>query len=72
MRRRLIRWLARYEGRAAWALLVGAFVTFGGVVTNLIATGDAKWVTLLASADLFVSSVSSLQQAYGDELDDER
>lgn len=70
MRRRLVRWAARNEGRAAWVMLAGSFVIFVGVVTNLIATGNAKWATLLVAADLFVSSASALQEAYSDELDD--
>lgn len=71
MRRRVIRLAARYEGRIAWALLLTSLAIFVGVVTDLIATGAAKWATLLVAADLFVTSASALQEAYADELGDE-
>lgn len=71
MRRRIIRWAARHEGHMAWVLLAASFMTFLGVLTNLIATGNAKWATLIVAADLFVTSASALQEAYGEELDDE-
>lgn len=70
MKRRLLRWAARAEGPAAWVLLIGAAVTFVAVLVNLIATGNAKWATLLVAADLVVSSASALQEAYSAELDE--
>ncbi len=56
---------------AAWCLLIGGMVTFFAVVTNLIATGSAKWATLLVSADLIVSGLGNVQTAEN-EADDDR
>jgi len=70
VKRRLVRWVARGEAPAAWALLVGAAVTLVAVVLDLVATGTAKWATLLVAADLLVSSASALREAYSDELDE--
>lgn len=70
MRRRLVRWAARAEAPAAWVLLAGSAFTLVAVAANLIATGTAKWATLLVAADLLVSSAGALQEAYDDELDE--
>jgi hypothetical protein len=43
--------------------MTGGAVTFVAVLFNLIATGDAKWATLLVAADLVVSGFSSVQVA---------
>ena len=40
-------------------------------VTNLIATGTAKWATLLVAADLIVSGLGNVQTAEN-EADDDR
>ena len=55
---------------AAWLLLIGGAVTFVAVLTNLIATGTAKWATLLVSADLIVSGLGNVQTAEQDADDD--
>lgn len=63
---RLLHWFGRAERPAAWVLLIGGFVTFIGVITGLIVTGDAKWATLLVAADLVVSGFSAVQQSDDD------
>jgi hypothetical protein len=70
MKRRLLRWAATYEARIAWVLLAVAVGIAVAVVTNLIATGDAKWATLLIAVDLFYTAVGALREAYGEELDE--
>jgi uncharacterized membrane protein HdeD (DUF308 family) len=55
---------------AAWLLLIGGAVTFVAVLTNLIATGTAKWATLLVAADLIVSGLGNVQTAEQDADDD--
>lgn len=47
--------------------MLGGTVTFLAVVFNLIATGNAKWATLLIAADLTVSGFSAVQEAEEDE-----
>lgn len=63
IRRRALRAFAAAERPAAWMLLAGGFATFVGVLTNLIATGTAKWATLLVAADLVVSGFGAVQEA---------
>lgn len=63
MRRRVLRLLDRIEPWAAWGLLAGAAVVFVGVAVDLIATGDARWATLLIAADLLVSGYSEVQDS---------
>lgn len=75
MIRRLAEWLLPIFGAvqrpAAWCLLIGGVVTFLAVVSNLIATGTAKWATLLVAADLIVSGLGNVQTAEN-EADDDR
>lgn len=59
----VLRAFAVAERPAAWLLLVGATVTFFGVLTGLITAGDFKFGTLLISADLMVSGFGAVQQA---------
>jgi hypothetical protein len=66
-KRRILRVFGIIERPAAWSLLLGGVVIFFGVLFNLIATGNAKWATLLVSADLIVSGLSSVQQAHDDD-----
>jgi hypothetical protein len=65
--RRLVRALGRFREPAAWCCLLAGVATFVAVLANLIATGQAKSVTLIASADLFLTGYSELQDATPDE-----
>lgn len=49
----------RVRRPAAWLLLIGAAVTFVGVLVGLIVVGEAKWATLLVAADLLVSGAGA-------------
>jgi hypothetical protein len=69
--RKVLRAFEIAERPAAWVLLVGGVVTFVGVLTGFIFAGDAKWATLLVSADLIVSGFSAVQEAEDDEDPDE-
>lgn len=66
-RRRALHWFALARRPAAWLLLVGAALTFVGVLVNLISVGVAKWATLLIAADLLVSGFDAVQEAEDDE-----
>lgn len=72
---RLAEWLLPIFGAvqrpAAWCLLIGGTLTFFAVLSNLIATGTAKWATLLVAADLIVSGLGNVQTAEN-EADDDR
>lgn len=68
---RLLGLFGAIQRPAAWCLLIGGMVTFLAVVTNLIATGTAKWATLLVAADLIVSGLGNVQTAEN-EADDDR
>ncbi|MDP9440622.1 MAG: hypothetical protein M3P34_00245 [Actinomycetota bacterium] len=63
LRRRLLAAFAAAERPAAWLLLVGGLGTFVAVAANLIATGVAKWATLLVAADLVVSGFGAVQMS---------
>lgn len=67
IRRSVLRWFAIAERPAAWGLLAGGIVTFIGVITDLIATGNAKWATLLIAADLVVSGFGAVQASDDEE-----
>lgn len=71
---RFAEWLLPIFGAAqrpaSWCLLVGGMATFFAVVTNLIATGTAKWATLLVAADLIVSGLGNVQTAENEAEDD--
>lgn len=62
-RRRLLRAMARAEKPAAWVLLIGGIVTFLGVLSGLIVTGEARWATLLVAAGLIVDGFAAVQEA---------
>lgn len=66
-RRAILRAFARAERPAAWCLLAGGATTFVTVAANLVATGSAKWATLLVAADLTVSGFSAVQDATEDD-----
>lgn len=68
--RRLLRWFGAAQRPAAWLLMAGGAVTFVAVALDLIATGEAKWATLLIAADLTVSGFSAVQESEN-ELDSE-
>lgn len=72
---RLAEWLLPIFGAvqrpAAWCLLIGGVVTFFAVLSNLIATGTAKWAMRLVAADLIVSGLGNVQTAEN-EADDDR
>lgn len=61
--RRLLPIFGRAQRPAAWVLMLGGAASFVAVLLNLIATGTAKWATLLVAADLTVSGFSSVQVA---------
>jgi hypothetical protein len=48
-------------------LLVGAFVTFVGVLIGLISVGEFRLATLLIAADLLVSGFNAVQESEEDE-----
>lgn len=64
-KRLLVRAFGRAQRPAAWVLLVGGGVTFLAVLFDLVRTGDARWATLLISADLVVSGFGAVQEAEG-------
>lgn len=61
LRRRVLAALDRVAGPAAWALVIGAVVTFLGVLTGIIATGEFKLGTLLISASLAIEGYGQLR-----------
>lgn len=69
--RRLRRWVLRgfavAERPAAWGLLVGAAVTFVGVLVGWITVGEFRWPTLLIAAGLVVDGFTAVQETEGDE-----
>jgi hypothetical protein len=67
IKRQILAVFGRIERPAAWGLLIGGFVTFIGVLFDLIATGNAKWATLLIAADLVVSGFGAVQEAHDDD-----
>jgi hypothetical protein len=67
LRRRVLRAFALADRPAAWCLMLGGAVTFVAVLVDLVATGDAKWATLLVAADLTCSGFSAVQEAEDDE-----
>lgn len=67
VKRRVLAAFGAFERPAAWVLLVGGFVVFVGVLFDLIATGNAKWATLLIAADLVVSGFGAVQEAHDDD-----
>lgn len=66
LRRRILRLLDRVAPAAAWGLVIGAAVTFLGVLTGIIATGEFRLGTLLISADLAVSGYGQLRDEQRD------
>lgn len=71
LQRKVLRLFAWADRPAAWVLMLGGFVTFLAVVFNLIATGSAKWATLLIAADLTVSGFSAVQEAENEDDSEE-
>ena len=67
VRNKLLAFFAAIEKPAAWALLFGAIITFGGVLVGWITVGEFKWPTLLIAADLTVSGFTAVQEAEDDE-----
>lgn len=61
MKRRILALLDRVAPVAAWCLVVGALVTFLGVLVGLIAVGEFRLMTLLLSADLVIGGYSQLR-----------
>jgi hypothetical protein len=70
LRRRILRIFAIIERPAAWGLLAGGIITFGGVITGLIVVGEARPATLLIAADLIVAGFSAVQETESDEPDE--
>lgn len=65
--KQILRYFEVIERPCAWMLLIGGLITFIVVIFEIVATGDAKWVTLLVAADLIVSGFSAVQEAEDDE-----
>ncbi len=61
LRRRVLAALDRVAGPAAWCLVIGAAVTFVGVLTGLIVMAEFRLPTLLLSADLAISGYAQLR-----------
>ena len=62
-----LRGFARFERPVAWVMFAGAVVTFIGVFTGLIATGQFRLLTMVAAADLGYTGYSALRDAYDSE-----
>lgn len=67
IRRRVLGALDRVAPAAAWCLVAGGAATFVAVLVGIIATGDAKWATLLVAADLTVGGYSQLRDEQRDD-----
>lgn len=61
LRQGALRVLDRAAPVAAWGLVLGALVTFVGVLVGFIAMGEFRLPTLLLSADLVVGGYSQLR-----------
>jgi 4-hydroxybenzoate polyprenyltransferase len=66
-RRRVLEYLGRFEGPLAYAILGTGVATFLATVAGIIATGDAKWATLIAAAIFAVDGYHAVQE-YEDRL----
>jgi hypothetical protein len=62
-----LHWFERFERPVAWVMFAGALVTFVGVFTGLIATGQFRLLTMVAAADLGYTGYSALREAYDSE-----
>lgn len=62
-----LRVFRRLERPIAWTMFVGAVVTFFGVITGLIYTGEFRLLTLVASASLAYDGYNALREAYDSE-----
>ena len=69
VKRSVLAFLDRIQPWAAWTLLIGAAVVFLGVIFNVLATGDAKWATILVSADLLISGYGEVQKSADEDED---
>lgn len=67
VQKKVLRFFAFIDRPAAWFLMIAGFVTFVGVLFNLILVGDFKVATLLIAADLTVAGFSAVQEAEDDE-----
>lgn len=67
IRRRVLAALDRVAPAAAWALLIGATVTFAGVLVGLIAVGEFRLGTLLISASLMLEGWGNLRDEQRDD-----
>lgn len=66
-KRKILAFFGWIERPAAWGLLVGAIITFIGVLIGWITVGEFRWPTLLIAAELIVSGFSSVQEAHDDD-----
>lgn len=66
MKRRVLALLDRVAPAAAWGLLVGATVTFVGVLVGLVVVGEFRLGTLLISASLMLEGWSNLRDEQRD------
>lgn len=65
-RQRVLAALDRVAPAAAWGLLIGATVTFVGVVSGLIVVGEFRLGTLLIAASLMLEGWSNLRDEQQD------
>lgn len=70
VKRKVLSFFAWIERPAAWGLLIGAIITFGGVLVGWITVGQFKWPTLLIAADLMVSGFTAVQESQEEDDDD--
>lgn len=66
MKRAVLHAFGKAQRPAAWILLAGGAITFLVVLFDLVATGTAKWATLLIAADLTVSGFTATQETEND------
>lgn len=59
---------AKIQRPLAWIMLVGGIITFVGIITNVIATGDTKPAALLAATILMYDGISAAAEVEN-ELD---
>lgn len=69
MIRRLLPLFGAAQRPVAWALLALSPVVLIGVLANIVETGDAKIVTVVASLDLLSSALGTVMAAENEAQD---